>query len=263
MLSRIRSLSTAVMSGRNQQLTFDDTVGSWERAQQVATGYDSSKIVNRVATATRAVLEGSAAFERDGVSFDEPDYRWPVAAGMLRSAARHGELRVIDFGGSLGSLYWQHKELFSGLSVTWTVVEQPAFVQAAEQMALAPLEFTTDLSAALSATKPHIAVVSSVLQYLEEPWQLVTTLSKSSVDSMIIDRTPMWSGAFDIPTVQEVPRHIYPGSYPAWILSSPRMTDAFRQWHTVARFPGIEPALKTRSGRAFTWSGFIAERTSP
>ena len=263
MLSKLRSIGAAVIPGRNQQLTFDDTVGSWERAQQVATGYDSSEIVNRVTVATRAVLEGSSVFERDGVVFDEPDYRWPVAAGMLRSATRHGELRVIDFGGSLGSLYWQHKDLFAGLPITWTVVEQPAFVQAAEQLRLAPLEFTTDLSAALSATKPHIAVLSSVLQYLEEPWQLVSTLSKSSVDSMIIDRTPMWSGSFDIPTVQEVPRHIYPGSYPAWILSSQRMAETFRHWHTVARFPGIEPPMKTRRGREFTWSGFIAERTSP
>lgn len=260
MLSKVRSIGAAVISGHNQQLTFDDTVGSWDRAQQVATGYDSSEIVNRVTSATRAVLGGSAVFERDGVLFDKPDYRWPVAAGLLRNAAQHSELRVIDFGGSLGSLYWQHRALFDGIPITWTVAEQPAFVEAAKRLNLEPLAFTSDLPAALSATKPHVAILSSVLQYLDEPWQLLSTLANSPIDTVIVDRTPMWRGAFDIPTVQEVPPHIYRGSYPAWILSTPRMFDAFREWHIVARFAGIEPPMKTRRGHAFTWEGFIAER---
>ena len=71
------------------------------------------------------------AFERDGVVFDQPDYNFPLLACLLRVATESGNrLRVLDFGGSLGSTYFQCRPFLGGVSeLRWTVVEQPQFVE--------------------------------------------------------------------------------------------------------------------------------------
>jgi hypothetical protein len=41
------------------------------------------------------------------------------------SAVMHGgELRVLDFGGSLGITYFHNQDLIQNLTVSWSVVEQ-------------------------------------------------------------------------------------------------------------------------------------------
>lgn len=76
------------------------------------------------------VKRGEALFERDSVLFNEREYCWELLAALMWIAARHnGSLNIIDFGGSLGSTYYQYKCFFSSLkSVLWNIVEQPNFV---------------------------------------------------------------------------------------------------------------------------------------
>ena len=102
----------------------------WAAASRASRGYDAPEILERVARAARAARDGRAAYERDGVEFAEPACNWPVLACLFGAAARAGgRLSVVDFGGSLGSLYFQHRSLLRGLaSLRWSVVEQPAFV---------------------------------------------------------------------------------------------------------------------------------------
>ena len=209
---------------------------------------------------TQAVIAGEALFERDGVLFHEPEYRWPVAYALAASAGRHGELRVLDFGGSLGSVYWQHRALLPKQVASWTVIEQPVFVERGKTLNAAPLSFATDLLEARQFGPWHVALMSSVMQYLPHPWEVLTSTLESGVDCLVIDRTPFYAGESDIPTVQHVPADIYSASYPAWILSESRLSTALDGWRIAARFPGIEPRMRTRGGVEFAWSGLIATR---
>jgi len=246
--------------GAPAPLTFDDSYGSWAEAAARAGGYDSTEILDSVTRSTRAVMAGEALFERDGVLFHEPEYRWPVAYALAASAARHGELRVLDLGGSLGSVYWQHRDLLPNQVATWTVIEQSDFVERGRTLNAAPLSFATDLIEARPFGPWHLALMSSVVQYLPRPWEALASILDSNVDCLVIDRTPFHAGASDIPTVQRVPAHIYSASYPAWILSESRLQAALHGWRIVARFPGIEPRMRTRRGVEFAWSGLIATR---
>ena len=77
------------------------------------------------------VVDGRAAYERDSVLFEEVEYVWPLLASLMWVGARHlGSLNVLDFGGSLGSTYFQNRIFLATLpSVRWNIVEQPRHVE--------------------------------------------------------------------------------------------------------------------------------------
>ena len=82
---------------------------SWEAAQLRSNGYNADNILQKVLAASLRVKEGEALFERDSVLFYEKKYSWELLATLMWIAAQHGEtLNIIDFGGSLGSTYYQN-----------------------------------------------------------------------------------------------------------------------------------------------------------
>lgn len=260
MAASLRSRIARLVTGAPEPLVFEDSFGSWDAAAAAADGYDSIEIVDRVVRSTKEVVAGSGLFERDGIVFHEPEYRWPIAYALSASASKHGELRVLDIGGSLGSVYWQHRSLLPSNIAAWTVLEQEAFVDHGRALDLDPLTFASNLADAGKFGPWNVALLSSVLQYLPQPWEMLEVILDTGVDCLVIDRTPLHPGPRDIPTLQRVPAHIYPASYPAWILSDTRLQQSLREWQIVAHFPGIEPATHTSGGVKFTWSGLIATK---
>lgn len=245
-------------------LSFVDGYDSWDAAEAAAGGYDEASILQRVQAATDEVVAGRAAFERDGVTFDQPEYRWELVTALLRSAALHGSLSVLDFGGSLGSTYRQHAALLEGVSTTWGVVEQAAFVQAGQGYANDVLSFHPTIDSCVAAVAPRVAVLSSVLQYLPDPDAVLAAVAGCGVDAIVIDRTPFRDDADvttpHLPTVQQVPTEIYRASYAAWVLAQDRLLAAAPGWSVLAEFPSIEPDMRTTSGVPFSWSGAILTR---
>ena len=102
----------------------------WQTALQKGTGYNATNILELVKEATLKVKNGEAVYERDAVLFDTIEYSWPLLSGLMLAAAKNkGSLNVVDFGGSLGSSYFQNRFYLRELeSVSWNVIEQPAFV---------------------------------------------------------------------------------------------------------------------------------------
>src|SRR4051812_10476410 len=95
---------------RYSGVRFHGAYQDWRAARMASRGYDDETIVARVLAATLAVQRGEAAYERDSVLFKEPEYDYRLLAGLLRVAAeKGGRLRVLDFGGALGSSYWRHR----------------------------------------------------------------------------------------------------------------------------------------------------------
>ena len=240
---------------------FDDSVSSWHEASEQSTGYDSQLIIDRVRSATQLVLDGQAAFERDGVTFTSPEYRWPVLAGLLQVAATDGELRVLDFGGSLGSAYWQNRNLLTGFPVFWGVVEQPEFIAAGRALEQDSVNFFDSIIQYCETGAPNVILLSSVLQYLPNPDHVLRDFLGTAAHTLIIDRTPMSNRSVNLACVQKVPQNIYQASYPAWIFSRTWLADQFRNWSILAVFEGIEPIGVTTRGVEFSWDGLIAKRT--
>jgi putative methyltransferase (TIGR04325 family) len=238
--------------------------GGWQDAVRHSGGYDDKAILDRVTHATEAVLAGQALFERDGVLFHEPDYPFPILATLLGAALRHGRsLDVLDFGGSLGSTYWQCRPILHDVEhLRWCVVEQPAFVQIGRQrFSDAVLSFAESLSALPFAGPPHVALASGVLQYLPDPCAMLDALHATGAARLVIDRAPVSAAAADVACVQRVPSFIYEGSYACWVLSRQKLLSHLsRHWTIECEFPGAEVDQRTDDGLRFDFRGLILHR---
>jgi len=188
----------------------------WDDAATACEGYDSEIIFEKVKTAVLAVKSGDAACERDSVLFDKIVYSWPMLASLMYAAAYcKGNLHVVDFGGSLGSSYFQNKKFLKSLNLHWSIVEQPKFVAFGQQVLQNDqLKFYPTLHEASAAMATDLVLLSSVLQYLENPYAILDEIANISPKFILIDRTPFSLDEKETIKIQNVPTSIYKASYP-------------------------------------------------
>lgn len=213
---------------------------NWNRAVAESSGYDAQGILEKTKQALLKVKNHEAVYERDSVLFDKVEYSWSLLAGLMWVAARHnGTLNVLDFGGSLGSTYYQNREFLAALNqVRWNIVEQPHYVAAGKDyFEDGSLHFYASIDECLKEQQPNIILLSSVLQYLETPYSILDQLMEIPADLILIDRTPFWSGNEDRVFIQKVPPEIYLASYPTWVFSSGRFLSRIKAgWKVITMF---------------------------
>lgn len=228
---------------RNKNNAFAGNYASWTEAVKHASGYDADAIFQRVREAALKVKCGEAVFERDSVCFYQEEYRWPALACLLAIAAgRGGKLNVLDFGGALGSFYFQHRKFLTRLeSIRWSVVEQSHFVECGKnEFQNKNLKFYANTDECLASEKVDVIFLSSVLQYLEKPESMLIALSKTKADYILIDRTPFIDDSKDRLTVQSVPESIYKASYLAWFFSTNKFDELINKigYRIIQKFDG-------------------------
>ncbi|OHE05339.1 TIGR04325 family methyltransferase [Sulfurimonas sp. RIFOXYB12_FULL_35_9] len=231
---------------------------NWEEAKKASTGYDSDAILQKVRMSLLKVKNGEAVYERDSVLFDKIQYSWTLLSGVLLAASNaKSNLRVLDFGGSLGSTYYQNKKFLDQLdSVSWSVVEQKHFVDAGKKdFEDDRLKFYYDVTECVKEQKPNVLVLSSVLQYIEKPYELMDEILKSDFEFIIIDRTS-FSKNKQI-KLQIVPSSIYTASYPCWFFEEVE----FLKFFVKHNYKVIEK-FNASDGRTneYTFKGFILEK---
>ena len=223
---------------------------SWDEAEKVSTGYATAEILQKTRAALLKVKAGEAAFERDSVTFDTMEYEFPLLAGLLRVAmASRGRLSVLDFGGALGSSYFQCRNFLSVVDILeWSVIDQPAQVACGKtDFANHELKFYETTSACLRERQPNVLLLSGVLQYLPEPYTFLETILKESISHVIIERTPFNCRGRDRLTVQHVPAYIYKATYPAWFFSEERFLNAFTgRYDLICQYKTNEPVHSER-----------------
>jgi len=242
-------------------ITFEGPFVTWEEAAKLSRGYDDEQILEKVLGATLKVKRGEAAFERDSVLFDEIQYAWPVTAGLMWAAACDGgRLSVLDFGGSLGSSYFQNRKFLEGLpSVRWSVVEQTNFVEAGRQhIQNAQLSFYATIAQCVAAETPNVVLLSCVLQYLDDPYAVLDELVRSGARVVLVDRTSFSvSAGPDIYKVQLTPANIYLGRYPIRYFDRTSLVN----WFATNGFRRIEQFQSLdRLDQQAVWEGFVFEK---
>lgn len=215
------------LGGHYTHIRFTGDYPSYAEARAAAVGYDAPSILARTREALLKVRNGEARWERDAMVSDSLDMHWPLLACLSRSAALRGNrsLKVLDFGGSLGSTYfWCRPFLGRELDVRWHVVEQENHVKVGRaDFENDELHFHFTVDEVLAQEKPDVLLVSGVIHFLEDPEAGLRELLKAKIPEFILDRTPLWNRDRHRLTVQHVPREIYEASYPAWFLSQSRM----------------------------------------
>jgi len=192
---------------------------TWQEAEKASTGYDTDKILQTVKNSLLKVKNGEAVYERDSVVFDEIQYSWPLLAGLMLAATKlNGHLKVLDFGGSLGSSFFQNKKFLDELNnISWSIVEQKHFVDVGKkEFESNQLKFYYNIDEYKNNEQPNVLLLSSVLQYFDTPYSILDEILRCDFEYILIDRTPFSVSGNDEVKLQVVPSHIYEASYPCW-----------------------------------------------
>ncbi|SHF64142.1 putative methyltransferase, LIC12133 family [Pedobacter caeni] len=213
---------------------------SWAELSRETDGYDADVILERTKNAILKVKNGEAVYERDSVVFDKKEYPFPLITFLLHSATLNKKpLHVIDFGGSLGSTYYQVKEFLTPeICGSWNVVEQSHYVECGKShFEDGVLKFYESMDACLKEKTVDLVILSGSVQYLEKPHDFLQKLAEYNFQFLLFDRTAFHYGEKDRLTLQKVPPEIYPASYPSWFFNQTNFLSHFSsQYQMVAEF---------------------------
>lgn len=239
---------------------FKGDYDTWEAAKGQSEGYDSTRLLTKIIDANREVVRtGSTRFERDSIIFDTPQTLPSLNSYLLLAYAlcnRAGAFTVLDFGGSLGTVYRQFKYVTHGdVPVRWIIVEQPQLVAAGnEEFRTEELSFLESEAWTPSQLDVDVVLISSVLEVISQPMALLSRLKESSASYLLLDRTPMWSGDRDVLTVCIAAKQIS-GSYPCWLFSEQKLRDLLAaDWELVGEWDAMGAPISFARGTA-TYKG--------
>ena len=171
----VREGMVGVKSGRNEPFTGPFT--NWVAARASSSGWDSDGITKKTLEVSLKVRNGEIAFQQDTIEYDRIIYSEPILA-FLAICACHGkgEFDVVDFGGSLGTNFFQNRKLLDEAIVrgncSWRIVERPQIANLGRQ------HFQTDYlrffesvgeARAEFGKLPKSVLFSGSLQCLERP----------------------------------------------------------------------------------------------
>jgi putative methyltransferase (TIGR04325 family) len=240
---------------------FRGDYATWAEARAASGGYADGAILDRVLSATLAVQRGQAAFERDGVLFYEPMPDEPLLTTLAHVPRGPDGLRVLDFGGSLGSTYWRlRSHVPDEAKMSWDVVEQSAFVEVGKKhVASGRLRFFSDVYEAEEAGRHDVLLCSCVLQYLEDPLRALAEWRVLSIPYLLLYNVPLHTPGPDLLRVQHVPPVIYPASYPVWFFNREKFLARLEpDYDVVSEFPS--EAVWSVDRRMYPSTGLLLKR---
>jgi putative methyltransferase (TIGR04325 family) len=257
------ALTDALQSAVGRHSTFRGPFATWDLAKAQAQGYETSRILKTVAAATEKVVSGAARYERDGVVFDRIDYSYPVLAALLKAACMSkGTLRVLDFGGSLGSSYRECRPFLDGAvdRLDWRIVEQGHYVEyGSKRLRTEELSFHESVADAVGGQQTDVVLLSSVLHYLSSPIDCLNDMATLGPSFIVVDRTIVNASGTSQAYVQVPPKSIYEGSYPVWSLAENSLIEPIMgRYRLLADFPSLSfPGLGKIDAE---FKGYIFER---
>ena len=243
---------------------FNGPYSTWENAILKSSGYDSDLIVQEVLNSALKVKSGEAKYERDAMTFHHVEYEWPTLTAILWAAAKNnGNLITLDFGGSLGSIYFQNIDFLKNIpNLRWNIVEQSQFVEAGRShFESEQLRFYKSIEECLVKGRPNLIILSSVLQYLQNPKVILDSLLEIAAETIIVDRTIVNSSQHDKLYIQKVPKKYYAASYPCWSLSEKNLINTFQGSYTLVK-DYLSLSFPTLTSIKSEFKGYIFARKS-
>jgi putative methyltransferase (TIGR04325 family) len=245
-------------------ILFQETSLSWTDILKQTSGYTADEILSRCRDALLKVKDGEFPYERDSVLFSEKELFFPLLSALFYvSLKRDKKLNLIDFGGSLGSTYYQNKDELkgAGISIRWKIIEQENFVKCGkEYFEDSELRFYSTFEEAIFSEGGDICILASVLPYLEDPYAILNQIYQHKIEYIIIDRTMFLDIANeDVLTIQTTPENIGKAVYPAWFLSLSKFLSYIKDRYKII-FQWDAPYQMALHGYETTDKGFLLER---
>jgi len=252
-------------SRKNDPVVWQGNFPDWDTAKKRSAGYENPLILEKTKNAILKVKNGDAAGERDSVLLGRVEYCWPVLTYLLKIALENNnQLDIIDFGGSLGSSYFQNRGMIpANVKLSWNVVEQPDYIGVGNhEIADENLKFFSSVKEAYANNGAKVLLLSSVLQYLEYPYRFLDEMMGYDFEYILVERTAFIDNAEDRITLQVVPPSIYEASYPAWFLNNEKFKKYISEkYFTLLEFESdIIGSLALEDKTAAYWRGYVFKR---
>jgi putative methyltransferase (TIGR04325 family) len=232
---------------------------SWDKAKLKCKGYDEKQILENVLTNALKVKNGEIPFERDSVPFDKKIYSFPLLASLLWVANQNNnKLNVLDFGGALGTSYFQNINFLNSLTeFNWCIVEQHHFVnEGIKSFEDNNLHFFYSINECILHYKINVIILSSVIQYIEKPYELLEDIISRDFEYIIFDRTLFVEKYTDRLTIQKVPKKVYKASYCCWLLSESRFLSFFKEKYDLVYDFDLNERINIKS----LYKGFLFKK---
>jgi len=238
------SLFTLKKKKKNKYGWFGD-YKNWDELAALSGGYEANTILEITKESLLKVKNGEAVYERDSVLFDKKLYPYSLISALLYAAVDcGGALNVLDFGGSLGSTYYQVRDLIpSSVKLHWSVVEQTDYVRCGQELFEDQiLKFHFTIAESEASKKTDVLLLSSVIQYLEKPHDFLKEIQGFDFKYIILDRTSfIKANQPDRLTLQIVPPDIYEAKYPAWFFNEKKLLEHFSNYDIKVEFESYVP----------------------
>ncbi len=206
---------------------------TWKKAKKNSDGYEDKKIFEKVKKNFLLSRKLKNRYEQDSLIINKPRYSLSSSLGIILSAKVLKKINIIDYGGSLGTIYFQYKKIIDNIQlIKWNIVEQDAFVNFGKKnIKDKKINFYSNLNECLLKQRPNVFFASSSLQYVEYPYKILKKVSNfKNIKFIIIDKSPFHPNVETI-KIQHNPRSIYKQSYPVHIFNKSKMIKFMHKNH--------------------------------
>jgi putative methyltransferase (TIGR04325 family) len=196
---------------------------SWRDAKINSLGYENINVFNKI----KKIYEIQGVrkkfyefYERDGILFDSKIYDSKILNFIKKIKKKKKSISILDFGGSLGSIYFSNYNYISKNNLTWNIVEQKNFVKYGKKnLQKENLNFFYEIDHCLKIKSPDIALFSGSLQYTQNPYEILKKIINSKIKYIFLHNVPFNNDISDEYRIQFVPNKINESSYPITIFS--------------------------------------------
>jgi len=233
---------------------------SWEEAQKESIGYNAENILENVKSSTLKAKDKINIYERDSwIISGEPTYAFELL-NWIKKSSINNNINLIDFGGSLGTTYFQLKRYLKEYNIRWNIIEQDNFVETGKKLIEDDnIKFYKTIDECLSVTNPNCFISSSALPYIKNPFDILEKVFLSEqFEFILLDRISVINGDNDRITIQIVPADIYEAIYPCWFFSEDKLLKTFmnNRYNHIKTFEALggnnfAPKIKTSSYKGY------------
>ena len=237
----------------NRKIKVIGIFNDWKSATRNSSGYSDPVIIVKKKESLEKVLNKEAKFERDSYLFykESPDR---ALISVIKKICKKN-ITICDFGGSFASLYFQNINFLDKKKICWKVVEQKKIVKIAnKKICINNLFFFDDIKDVLKK-KVDLVIFSSVLQYLEYPYDLIRKIANKKIKNVIILRTP-FHDEDELIKIQVVPKYIYPASYPIRIFNRNNFLKTMKDYN----YKIIKRILTTERLDGFSYKSYFFQK---
>lgn len=208
-------------------LYYFEEFATWEdalkRSHEFGGDYEDAKILDQVDEGIQKVRNGEAEYEQDGVVSYVKNNNWQLLSALFYVnsvlAGKGQKISVLDMGGALGSTYFRYRDMITDIEADWCVVEQKHYVDRGREK-IPEIKFYYSVEDAIqSENKPNVLLLSSVLMYLDRPYEMLGEMLKNNFEYVIVDENAFFAEEDhkDKIMLQHIPPWIYSAVYPAHI----------------------------------------------